>query len=162
MNNEQKLLLKLLSKKFSILDSKELLTSSLQTKSSEQTFYRDDTGKIFIKLDDSQIFCDIFSFDTPLPTILNSCEHNKPILFTMNDDIIGYTTSTLLLSNLFTEHLKANIFFDTILNTIDESCTVIDENQNVLYWTKGAEELFTLKEQDVLGRPITDFFKLNT
>ncbi|MGF9978129.1 sigma-54 interaction domain-containing protein [Viridibacillus arvi] len=158
MNNEQKLLLKLLSKNFSILNSKELLTSSLQTNPSEQTFYRNDTGEIFIKLDDSQIFCNIFSLDTPMPTILNACEHNKPLLFTMNGDIIGYTSSTLLLSNLFTEHIKANIFFDTILNTIDESCTVIDENQNILYWTKGAEELFTLKERDVLGRPITDFF----
>lgn len=48
MNNEQKLLLKLLSKKFSILNSNELLTSSLQTNPSEQTFFVMILGKYLL------------------------------------------------------------------------------------------------------------------
>src|SRR5699024_6637457 len=43
-------------------------------------------------------------------------------------------------------------------HTIDGSCTVIDQNQRVLCWTKGAEKIFSVKQADIIGKPITEFF----
>ncbi|RPF52184.1 sigma-54 interaction domain-containing protein [Aquisalibacillus elongatus] len=62
--------------------------------------------------------------------------------------------SGLLLEEL--QHIKA--YFHTVLETIDESCTVIDKDKNVMIWTKGAENIFSIKKEEILGKPITDFF----
>uniref|UniRef100_UPI00201C5B9E PAS domain-containing protein n=1 Tax=Lysinibacillus fusiformis TaxID=28031 RepID=UPI00201C5B9E len=52
-----------------------------------------------------------------------------------------------------------NSYLQTILDTINESCTVIDAEQNVVYWTKGAESIFSVSGENIIGKPITQFFK---
>src|SRR5690606_36962294 len=51
-----------------------------------------------------------------------------------------------------------NAYFETVLNTINDSCTVVNADQEVLVWTKGAERLFSVKQEDIIGKPITKFF----
>lgn len=60
---------------------------------------------------------------------------------------------------LLTRYNHLHAYVDTILETIDESCTVIDQHKNVLFWTKGAEDIFSVKHDDIIGKPITNFFK---
>jgi PAS domain S-box-containing protein len=54
------------------------------------------------------------------------------------------------------EYLEA--YFDTIIATMDASITVIDEQARIVVWTEGAEQIFSLKAADVIGKPITQFF----
>ena len=72
---------------------------------------------------------------------------------------IGYLSAFDLFTLLRNEYKQLNAYYEAILETIDGSCTVIDANQNVLVWTKGAEKLFSVKKQDIIGKPITDFFR---
>lgn len=61
-------------------------------------------------------------------------------------------------TDLKTKYEQLETYFQTILQTVDSSCTVIDANKRVLVWTKGAEEIFSIKASEILGKSITDFF----
>lgn len=101
----------------------------------------------------------ILSINTPISEVSEKFAHIDFLLCkNKNDEITGYIKAERFMGKLIEEHEKTLSYLQTVLQTIDESCTVIDEDANVLYWTKGAESLFSLKEKDVIGKPITNFF----
>ncbi|SIT71851.1 sigma-54 interaction domain-containing protein [Edaphobacillus lindanitolerans] len=69
---------------------------------------------------------------------------------------LSYETIALTMLEAFKRKCA---YLNTILGTINESCTVIDEEARVVHWTRGAEDIFSVKDEDILGRPITDFFR---
>lgn len=71
---------------------------------------------------------------------------------------IGVVDDTTLNASLIHHYNHLEAYLQTILHTINESCTVIDSEGKVVIWTKGAEQIFSVKAQDILGKPITDFF----
>ncbi len=72
---------------------------------------------------------------------------------------LGYIHVADFCTKIVTKHNQLQAYVDTILDTIDESCTVIDKDKRVLFWTKGAEKIFDVQYGDIIGKPITDFFK---
>ncbi|KXH80712.1 sigma 54-interacting transcriptional regulator [Sporosarcina sp. HYO08] len=104
--------------------------------------------------------CPVFSVHHSLESILESlAEHDKGLVIDDNNEFIGFVTYSIIARNLMKEYKKGQAFLHTILNTINESCTAIDKDAKVLQWTKGAEKLFSVKEKEIIGKPITDFFK---
>ncbi|MED4014628.1 sigma-54 interaction domain-containing protein [Sutcliffiella cohnii] len=81
------------------------------------------------------------------------------ILYKEEGALIGYVGYAELLMFLEREYKILNAFFESVLNTIDASCTAVNANQEVIVWTKGAEQIFSVKHEDIIGNPITDFFK---
>lgn len=80
----------------------------------------------------------------------------------VRDDLnnaIGYLNTSLLLSQIYDSYQYLQAYFETIITTMDASLTCIDERSNVLVWTKGAEEIFSIPQNQILGSEITDFFK---
>ncbi|MFY0545968.1 sigma-54 interaction domain-containing protein [Brevibacillus sp. H7] len=73
----------------------------------------------------------------------------------------GFLSRAVLLQAVFSayEHLEA--YFETMVATMDASISAIDEQANVVVWTEGAEQIFSLKAHEVTGKPITDFFPLD-
>ena len=47
---------------------------------------------------------------------------------------------------------------DTIFNTIEEAIILIDHHQRVNYWNSGAEKIYDIKQHQVIGKLISDFF----
>lgn len=66
----------------------------------------------------------------------------------------GYHATNEILHSY--NYMKA--YLETIVSTIDSSCTVIDENENVVIWTKEAENIFSHSQDEIVGQPITKFF----
>ncbi|MCJ7842383.1 sigma 54-interacting transcriptional regulator [Lederbergia sp. NSJ-179] len=85
-------------------------------------------------------------------------EDSQVIVVKLNHTIIGFIHIKSFLSTLFYKYQKLDVFFQTVLNTIDTSCTVIDHEKKVLVWTKGAEKIFSIKKEEILGKTITNFF----
>lgn len=71
----------------------------------------------------------------------------------------GYIDAVTVMDGLLTAYRRKNAYLDTILHTINESCTVIDTDGRVVHWTEGAEKIFSVNEEEIIGKPITDFFK---
>ncbi|WP_257125397.1 sigma-54 interaction domain-containing protein [Bhargavaea cecembensis] len=72
---------------------------------------------------------------------------------------IGHLSYETVAVNMLDAFKRKCAYLETILGTINESCTVIDEKARVVHWTRGAEDIFSLKEEDIIGKPITDFFR---
>lgn len=71
---------------------------------------------------------------------------------------IGYIDFETLSTALAQRYNNLEAYFNTVLQTIDESCTAIDEEGKVVIWTKGAEKIFSVKAKEILGKPIEKFF----
>ncbi|GAA0606171.1 sigma 54-interacting transcriptional regulator [Virgibacillus siamensis] len=85
-------------------------------------------------------------------------DYNCTVVKDSKGQLLGYITSQEFPKKLYTSYQYLYKYITTILETIDESCTVIDNDKNVLAWTKGAEQVFSIKQEEILGKPITDFF----
>ncbi|UFJ43343.1 sigma 54-interacting transcriptional regulator [Brevibacillus humidisoli] len=72
--------------------------------------------------------------------------------------LLGYLAQSDALQAVFCSYEYLQAYFETILDTTDASVTVIDEHGRVVVWTEGAEQIFSLKAADVIGKPITQFF----
>ncbi|HLR67087.1 sigma-54 interaction domain-containing protein [Virgibacillus alimentarius] len=105
--------------------------------------------------------CREISIHTDLATIIDYFADFDTLLVHDQGRYIGYLHDTTFFKQLAKAHLEVQAYFQTVLDTIDTSCTVIDANENVLIWTEGAEKIFSVKQPDILGQPIRDFFQTN-
>lgn len=72
--------------------------------------------------------------------------------------MIGYLSALHISSKLLMEYQQLNAYMETILDTVEDSCTIIDSKAEVLYWTKEAEKIFSVDKEKIVGKPIIDFF----
>lgn len=137
---------------------KELMTRTPST----QLFIQQAQDYLHVRMHKNEICYEnspILSLDIPISDVSKKFSHVEFLLCRNTyGEITGYIKAERFIDKLIEEHEKTLSYLQTVLHTIDESCTVIDQDANVLYWTKGAESLFSLKEKDVIGKPITDFF----
>ncbi|MFA1820968.1 sigma-54 interaction domain-containing protein [Virgibacillus oceani] len=103
--------------------------------------------------------CKEISKNLTIYEMLNFIETNNHFIIRDNEKIIGYVNPVELSKLLVNRNEKMKAFFQTVLETIDSSCTVIDSDENVLIWTEGAENIFNIKQKEIIGRQITDFFQ---
>ncbi|WP_244535739.1 sigma-54 interaction domain-containing protein [Lentibacillus halodurans] len=82
----------------------------------------------------------------------------ETVIIKQNRKMAGFIDSESFCKKLVTQYNHLHAYTSAILTTIDESCTVIDATKRVLVWSKGAEKLFSVKSDDIIGKPITDFF----
>ncbi len=71
---------------------------------------------------------------------------------------IGYLSAANTLAKFFEAYKYLEAYFDTILQTMDASVSAIDEEGKTVVWTSGAENIFSIKQEEILNRPMTDFF----
>ncbi|WP_231734773.1 sigma-54 interaction domain-containing protein [Bacillus sp. FJAT-29937] len=72
---------------------------------------------------------------------------------------IGYITAAEIIYFLNNSYNQLKAFYETVTRTMDASVTVVDAQERVCTWTEGAEKIFSVKEREILGQPITNFFE---
>nr|WP_082412108.1 sigma 54-interacting transcriptional regulator [Thalassobacillus devorans] len=80
------------------------------------------------------------------------------VMMDADHKVTGFVEPSDVCHHLFRKYQHLHAYIDTILHTTEESCTVIDKNQHVIGWTKGAEKLFSMKREQVIQKPITELF----
>ena len=93
-----------------------------------------------------------------LPQAVSSLDGKSCLLVREGTEIIGFLDASDLIGAIMQSYEKSQAFFRAILETIDESCIAIDADANVAIWTKGAEKIFSIDRQDIIGKPITAYF----
>lgn len=53
---------------------------------------------------------------------------------------------------------ERNEELEIILDSIKEAVCIVDANGVTKYWNKGSEKLYGIKREEIIGRPITEFF----
>src|SRR5690625_4451702 len=102
----------------------------------------------------------VITLHSDLNLIFEQLKNNYIVLLIdENEQYIDYLDAKHSFNLIAKNFNYLNAFTNTILKTIDESCTVIDHNKRVLFWTKGAEKIFSVKDENIIGKKITDFFE---
>ncbi|EMR06922.1 Nitrogen assimilation regulatory protein [Bhargavaea cecembensis DSE10] len=98
--------------------------------------------------------------DTSMEEILGLLKNNETVI-ALDDkgSPSGHIDLKTALDRMMTAYKKEKAYLSTILQTINDSCTVIDSEKRVVHWTEGAERIFSVREEEILGKPITDFFE---
>ncbi|HLR11476.1 MAG TPA: sigma 54-interacting transcriptional regulator [Sporosarcina sp.] len=134
--------------------------------------HQQQTNKIVILYDKKQYYltqwnresmhtsrCQLLPVQTPVEKMIAALEKDVPILvIDETEQPLGLLHHPSLSLTIMQQYRQLATYLQTILHTIDDSCTVIDEQGRVIIWTKGAEKIFSVKAEDILGKPITDFF----
>ena len=99
----------------------------------------------------SYTLCKEASIEISITNAIKLIDHNECIVVnSSDDDLIGFINYETLSKALLFNYKRLQAYLHTILDTIDESCTVIDHEEKVVFWTKGAEEIFSVSESEII------------
>jgi len=109
---------------------------------------RQNNSEITLKIDES------------FEALVQSFQHHSVVfILDIDNSPIGSITAEQMIQFLHNSYNQLKSFYETVIQTIDASVTVIDENEQVCTWTEGAERIFSVKRSEIVGRLITDFFE---
>ncbi len=132
---------------------KHLLIDTQQIEQKNGEFYYRSTPKM------PKLPCKVVYEDDSLFTLLQAFHHHSTaIILDTNKNPLGCITAAQIIHLLHNSYNQLKVFYETVTQTTDSSVTVIDNNERVCTWTEGAEKIFLVKRQDIIGQPITDFF----
>lgn len=72
--------------------------------------------------------------------------------------VLGYIVVSDVLHAMMHAHRLIEAYFETTLETAGSALTLINEDAKVAYWTTGAEHVFSISKNDIIGKPAADFF----
>ena len=102
-----------------------------------------------ISINSDSNWLEVVSYLSKHETIL--CEND-------HEEIVGYLRGATILSTIFTCYQYLLAYFETVLKTVDIALSLIDEEEKVIIWTEGAEQIFSIPKESIIGKPATDFF----
>lgn len=76
-----------------------------------------------------------------------------------NGNPVGWVPFSVLAEAYYTMSKATLTFYNTLLQTMDDAVTVVDQEGRVLSWNERAEDLYHCSKEEIIGQPITDFFK---
>jgi PAS domain S-box-containing protein len=102
--------------------------------------------------------CGTVSKEEDWPSIEQKLESFNVLLVQDKKWPIGWLNAAEITRRILSSFNFLKACYDSILDTTEGSITLIDENKHTVVWTKGAEKLFSIKKEDIIGKPITKFF----
>nr|WP_102274129.1 sigma 54-interacting transcriptional regulator [Cytobacillus massiliigabonensis] len=142
---------------FSLPPIKELIENKLIDGSFEECI-TEKNGEYFVGIAETP--SPIIRIDDPFDSLIQSAKHGSTmVILDTNKRPIGCITASQLIHFLHNSYNQLKAFYETVIRTMDASVTVIDDNEHVRTWTEGAEKIFSVKQKEIIGKPITDFFK---
>jgi len=74
-------------------------------------------------------------------------------------EVKGIVTPALFIRHLLNSWYILNTFFSTLLETVNEAVTVVTKDGTVSHWNSKAQEMYSIPEQAIVGKPIANFFE---
>ncbi|MBA4535951.1 sigma 54-interacting transcriptional regulator [Bacillus aquiflavi] len=91
---------------------------------------------------------------------VNDMTDQKDILLIDDDGKpVRWIPFASLLKAIVDQWKNLSILNDTVLRAVDDAITIVDNEGKVIAWNPKAEELYETTTEEMLGKPITDFFK---
>ncbi|EOO68337.1 sigma-54-dependent transcriptional activator [Bacillus cereus VD196] len=103
--------------------------------------------------------CAIIYVDDSFTALVDAFSYELAvIILNENDEPLCCITSQQMIPFLYKSYNELQSFYDTVIQTTDSSVTVIDSKEYVRTWTDGAEKIFSVNHNEIIGQPITRFF----
>ncbi|PFK04202.1 sigma-54-dependent Fis family transcriptional regulator, partial [Bacillus cereus] len=84
--------------------------------------------------------------------------YSAVVIINETQEPICCITAQQMIPFLYKSYTELQSFYNTVIQTTDSSVTVIDEKECVRTWTDGAEKIFSVNHNEIIGQPITRFF----
>lgn len=136
-------------------------------------FVRDESGQYallpvsaaetILNVQDILINVKTVNTDDPL-TKISSAFNSCSLAIVLNDGkAVGYLSAQDVMDAVVQSHRVLEAYFATTLDTLDPdvAITLIDEEGCVAVWTSGAEHIFSIPKDDIIGKPASDFFPVD-
>ncbi|MED4730575.1 sigma 54-interacting transcriptional regulator [Aneurinibacillus migulanus] len=140
---------------------KEIINRLLPDTSFDRYHIKEKNGEFYYRptANTPELPCKaIYEADSFFTLIQAFNHHSIAVILDANKNPVGCITAAQMLGFLYNSYNQLKAFYETVTQTTDASITVIDKNERVRTWTEGAEKIFSVNHQDIIGRPITDFF----
>ncbi|MCF6410008.1 sigma-54 interaction domain-containing protein [Pseudalkalibacillus salsuginis] len=85
-------------------------------------------------------------------------DHAFVLVMDQKKSPIGYIDRGTFFRNLHLSYQCLFAYYDAIMETMEASVSVVDNSGIVRVWTEKAEEIFSISKENILGKPMTDFF----
>ena len=101
--------------------------------------------------------------DATLDEAITRFTHSAYLLVEQEGQIAGYVSAADTLQSITKSYRILDAYYRTTLATIDPdmAITLINEAQEVAVWTVGAEHIFSIQSQEIIGKPATTFFPVD-
>ncbi|QCJ45354.1 PAS domain-containing protein [Bacillus sp. S3] len=100
------------------------------------------------------------NLDDSFSVLAELCKHYPAIIvIDSSGQDLGCVTTEQIIDFLHDAYNQLKAFYETVIDTMDASVTVIDADERVRTWTQGAEKIFSVKKDEILGKPIIEFFE---
>nr|WP_042353779.1 sigma-54-dependent Fis family transcriptional regulator [Bacillus rubiinfantis] len=116
-------------------------------------------GDYFYRSSDKIFACKIIYTDAPIEDFIELFQQAAVVaVLDHQQQPVACITFSQVIEYLHNMYKQLLAFYETVIRTTESSVTAIDDNECVCTWTKGAERIFSVKKEDIIGKPITTFF----
>ncbi|MET7016881.1 sigma-54 interaction domain-containing protein [Bacillus mycoides] len=103
--------------------------------------------------------CAVIYEDDSFTTLIDAFSHELAVVIIKeNQEPLCCITAQQMIPFLYKYYNELLAFYNTVIQTSDSSVTVIDDKECVRTWTDGAEKIFSVNHNEIIGQPITRFF----
>ncbi|WCK52751.1 sigma 54-interacting transcriptional regulator [Aneurinibacillus sp. Ricciae_BoGa-3] len=81
------------------------------------------------------------------------------VLVTEGGQVTGYVTREVVMRALFQSLRESHAFYECLLDTVDDSITIVNESGEVIGWNRQAVKMYDIAPGDIIGGHITRHFK---
>ncbi|MWV42160.1 PAS domain S-box protein [Paenibacillus sp. HJL G12] len=101
--------------------------------------------------------------EDPLTGIASAFPSCSLALVFRNGKPLGYVTAQDIIAATVQAHMYLEAYFSTALEALnpDVAITLINEEGHVAFWTSGAEHIFSIQKDEIIGKPASDFFAVD-
>src|SRR6056297_172600 len=75
-----------------------------------------------------------------------------------NGSLVGVIRKESIINNFYSKIEKIEMNMEIIIDSIHEAICVIDDQGIVKLWNKNAVKLYKISKEEIIGRPVTDYF----
>ncbi|MCP3739430.1 sigma 54-interacting transcriptional regulator [Rossellomorea sp. BNER] len=145
---------------FSLPSIKTMVNRNLLNISADRNFIEENKGEFYYcSSANTKLPCKVIYENDSFDTLIQAFHHHSHVaILGPNKHLVGCISATQMIHLLHTFYHQLKAFYETVIQTTDSSVTVIDADERVRTWTEGAKKIFSVNHQDIIGRPITEFF----
>lgn len=158
---------------YRIIDQADLaaLQAYRSDKENDPVFIAKETGQYGLLLQstaisgDDPLIIDVQTVqaDEPLSGIASAFPFCSLALVVKDGHPAGYITAPDMIEASVQAHRYLEAYFTTALEALnpDVAMTLINEEGHVAVWTSGAEHIFSIQKNEIIGKPASDFFAVD-
>ncbi|WP_163103028.1 sigma-54 interaction domain-containing protein [Peribacillus alkalitolerans] len=101
----------------------------------------------------------VFKSNASIQDVIQRLQTSDIIVITDDEgSIMGYVDAPNLLNRVFDSYQYLHAYFNTMIDTMDGSVTIVDEAGKTVVWTPGAERIFSIAKEEIIGKEMEQFF----